>query len=359
MKKIRSNGVSALETTPVYASQLNEVTEVINKSLGLDADGDGDFIPENVYPVADGEGGLIAGDIEFYGYPRMLTLIGENIAANLKATNNFDRFLNAILIGRSIFSQSLDSGTNTGCIIIGNYAAVRGDDFAHSVIIGEGACQGESSQSNAPHSVVIGASTLQMGCLDYNVAVGHNAGNGDTKPGYGNLFIGAGTHATHNNPNQCAAIGTFATVNKDRQIVLGREKFPNYDVENPIELVTRGVHINTRDLTAKNTTATLTADECLAGVITSTSAAAVSLTLPSAADLIAVLNGGAQGTTFELIVDNSGGSNSITITPSASITAITSPFTITNPMIVTTAQKVGCFKFYFTSATSAIVSRIW
>ena len=77
MKKIRSNGVSALETTPVYASQLNEVTEVINKSLGLDGDGDGDFIPANVYPVADGNGGLLAGEIEFYGYPKMLTLIGE------------------------------------------------------------------------------------------------------------------------------------------------------------------------------------------------------------------------------------------------------------------------------------------
>ena len=75
--------------------------------------------------------------------------------------------------------------------------------------------------------------------------------------------------------------------------------------------------------------------------------------------ILEFLKGGSQGTTFELIIDNSAGANSVTITPSATIAAITSPFTVTNPMIVTTAQKVGCFKFYFTSATSAIVSRIW
>ena len=124
-------------------------------------------------------------------------------------------------------------------------------------------------------------------------------------------------------------------------------------------MITRGVHINTHSVTEKNATATLTAAECLSGVITSTSAAAVALTLPSAADLIAVLNGGGQGTTFELIIDNSSGANSVTITPSATIAAITSPFTVTNPMIVTTAQKVGCFKFYFISSTAAVITRVW
>ena len=151
--------------------------------------------------------------------------------------------------------------------------------------------------------------------------------------------------------NGSIAIGGQAYTTKNLQSVFGEI--------NVIEFISRGVHINTRKTTAKDATATLTAAECLAGVITSTSAAAVALTLPSAADLIAVLNGGGQGTTFELIIDNSAGANSVTITPSATIAAITSPFTVTNPMIVTTAQKVGCFKFYFTSATSAIVSRVW
>ena len=147
------------------------------------------------------------------------------------------------------------------------------------------------------------------------------------------------------------AIGRLSFTTKNFQAVLG--------ANNIIETVIRGTVVNTRSKINKNTTATLTVEECLSGVIASTSPAAVALTLPSAADLIAVLNGGGQGTTFELIIDNSAGANSVTITPSATIAAITSPFTVTNPMIVTTAQKVGCFKFYFTSATSAIVSRIW
>ena len=358
MKKIRSNGVSALETMPVYASQLNEVTEVVNKFLGLDGDGNGDFIPENVYPVSDGEGGFLAGKIEVYEYPKMLTLIGEGIATGIIASNNFPNFRNAIFIGKDVASIASDPTNIHSCIIIGNYAATRGNNFSYSVIIGDAACQGESSGADAPYSVLIGGSALQNGCLDYNVAVGFNAGS-VSKAGYNNVFLGAGATSIHDNPEDCIVIGSSASVNKNRQVVLGRAPFGQYDTHFPKELVTRGVHINTCVPTAKNSTATLTEAECLSGVITSTSAAAVALTLPSAADLIAVLNGGGQGTTFELIIDNSAGANSVTITPSATIAAITSPFTVTNPMIVTTAQKVGCFKFYFTSATSAIVSRIW
>lgn len=308
MKKIRSNGVSALETTPVYASQLNEVTEVINKSLGLDADGDGDFIPENVYPVADGEGGFIAGDIK-----KIDGGVGGN---NWKFGNNT---LAAITTG----------GSNIG----------------------------------------IGTSSLALLTTgSQNVSVGNSSGSNITT-GWTNTLLGSTSGASlvtgGNNVIIGGSAGTAGQVDVNGSIAIGGQAYTTKNLQsvfgeiNVIEFISRGVHINTRKTTAKDATATLTAAECLAGVITSTSAAAVALTLPSAADLIAVLNGGGQGTTFELIIDNSAGANSVTITPSATIAAITSPFTVTNPMIVTTAQKVGCFKFYFTSATSAIVSRIW
>ena len=57
MKKKQSNGVSALSATPVYQEDFNEIVEIVNKAIGLNEDGSGDNIPENVYPVADGNVG--------------------------------------------------------------------------------------------------------------------------------------------------------------------------------------------------------------------------------------------------------------------------------------------------------------
>ena len=291
MKKIRSNGVSALKTTPVYASQLNEVTEVVNKSLGLDGDGDGDFIPENVYPIADGNGGFVAGNIKELCDNKSIA-IGLLALGTSKETQE-----NNIAIGKdSLYNLSTETTT-----------------------------KGER-----------------------NVAIGTLAGQG-VVDGNDNIFIGHGVTNQNVNANNSVAIGCNAS--KSNQAVVGGTSV--------VETVTRGVEINTCTPTSKNATATLTAAECLSGVITSTSAAAVELTLPSAADLIAVLNGGAQGTTFELIIDNSAGANSVTIVPSATITALTSPVTITDDLIVTTAQKVGCFKFYFISSTAAVITRVW
>lgn len=64
--------------------------------------------------------------------------------------------------------------------------------------------------------------------------------------------------------------------------------------------------------TAQNTTATLTAAQVKTGWITSTSAAAVALTLPSGTDLGAAL-GAVQGTVHELYIDNTAGANTVTM----------------------------------------------
>ncbi len=64
--------------------------------------------------------------------------------------------------------------------------------------------------------------------------------------------------------------------------------------------------------TAQNTTATLTAAQVKTGYVTSTSAAAVTLTLPTGTLLGAALSA-VQGTIHELYIDNTAGANTVTV----------------------------------------------
>ena len=70
--------------------------------------------------------------------------------------------------------------------------------------------------------------------------------------------------------------------------------------------------INHSSKAAINTTATATAAEVATGYITSTSAAAVAITLPTGTLLGAAL-GATQGTVFDLFIDNTAGANTVTI----------------------------------------------
>lgn len=63
---------------------------------------------------------------------------------------------------------------------------------------------------------------------------------------------------------------------------------------------------------AANATATLTPAQVISGYITSTSAAATTLTLPTGTLLGAAL-GATAGTTLELFVDNTAGANTVTV----------------------------------------------
>ena len=294
---------------------LNALVYNVNKLKG-DSDGDGlgeNLIPANFYPVSDGEGGFVEGAIIIKGSN---TRIGK-----------YDINLPVVDTGEhNILIKAGEAPVNTGVSGSGN--------------------------------IVIGGMALDVPG-ENNIHLGHHAGALVLGK---NLNICIGLAAGGSSSGQQAvehsiAIGNSARTTKNFQTYIGQG--PNAVSAVPTEMVLRGTIINNVGKINKNSSTTLTADECLSGVIASTSVSAVTLTLPLAADLIAVLNAGMQGTTFDLVIDNSTGANSVTITPSATITAITSPFTITNPMIVTTAQKVGCFKFYFTSDTTAIVARVW
>lgn len=109
---------------------------------------------------------------------------------------------------------------------------------------------------------------------------------------------------------------------------------------------------------AINSTNTATAAQVAGGLITSTSGAATSITLPTATQLATQL-GAVQGTSFEFIVDNTAGANTVTIVVGSGITAVSA---LTGGTSLTIAQSatsgVAVFRLTFFSAIGAILSRV-
>lgn len=122
-------------------------------------------------------------------------------------------------------------------------------------------------------------------------------------------------------------------------------------------LIKDGNYIRKSAPTAMNITATASATQILTGYITSTSAAAVGITTPTATALAAVI-GAVQGTSFDLTIDNSAGANTVTLILDGSIAVVTPAITGGATLTVSTANAIGIFRFVFTSGTTAKVFRI-
>lgn len=108
--------------------------------------------------------------------------------------------------------------------------------------------------------------------------------------------------------------------------------------------------------TAVNVTGDVTAAQLAGGLITSTSAAAVTATLPTAT-LLATQLGAVRGTVFDFVVDNSAGANTVTVAVNTGITVGTAAITGGDTLTVSTANKIAVFKLVFTSTTTAILRR--
>lgn len=112
---------------------------------------------------------------------------------------------------------------------------------------------------------------------------------------------------------------------------------------------------------AINATATATAAQVKTGYITSTSAAATSITLPTGTLLGAEL-GASQGFVHDLYIDNTAGANTVTIV--ASTNAILSALGVANAaesgLLTVPAGVTGqaCFRLMFSSATAYTFARI-
>ena len=115
---------------------------------------------------------------------------------------------------------------------------------------------------------------------------------------------------------------------------------------------------------AINATATATAAEVATGYITTTSASAVTITLPTGTDLGAAL-GATKGTVLDLYIDNTASTVSGVVTVAVATNGILSAAAaagsgagaglLTVPIGVT---GIGCFRIMFSSATAYVFSRI-
>ncbi len=118
-----------------------------------------------------------------------------------------------------------------------------------------------------------------------------------------------------------------------------------------------------RETAAINATATATTAQMLTGYITSTSAAGTSITLPTATQMAAALRTvgitATRGTIFDFIVDNSAGANTVTVVVNTGIAVTTPAITGGATLTVSTANVIGHFRLFFTSATTAKILRLY
>lgn len=118
--------------------------------------------------------------------------------------------------------------------------------------------------------------------------------------------------------------------------------------------------VNHASSAAINTTGTATAAQVATGYITSTSAAAVSITMPTGT-LLGTALGAVQGTVFDLFIDNTAGANVVTIV--AGVNAILSDAGTTTAASfgdVTVGSGVtglARFTLMFSSATAYVFTR--
>ena len=135
----------------------------------------------------------------------------------------------------------------------------------------------------------------------------------------------------------------------------------NYSLDNFIRKSLRRLNVSFFDkccgVAAINATATATPDNIYKGVITSTSVAATTITLPTGSNLGAFL-GAVQGSKIDFLIDNFVGASVVTVALAVGITVV-SPIVITGGGTLTVAAgSVGQFRLIFIDKDSAILARI-
>ena len=122
--------------------------------------------------------------------------------------------------------------------------------------------------------------------------------------------------------------------------------------------IARGSDVGTAN--AVNVTATLTAQQVAEGYITSTSAAAVTMTLPTGTLLGAQISA-QQGTILDLYIDNTAGLSTVTIAVATngilSDAAATTGASFGQLTVASGATGIGRFTLMFSSATAYVFTR--
>jgi hemolysin activation/secretion protein len=113
---------------------------------------------------------------------------------------------------------------------------------------------------------------------------------------------------------------------------------------------------------AINATATATAAQVATGYITSTSALATTITLPTGT-LLGNALGAVKGTVLDLFIDNTGGADTVTIAVATNgiLSAAAAAGSSAGAGLLTVPSGVtglGCFRIMFSSPTAYVFSRI-
>lgn len=112
---------------------------------------------------------------------------------------------------------------------------------------------------------------------------------------------------------------------------------------------------------AINATATATVEEVLTGYITSTSAAATTITLPTGTLLGAAL-GAQRGTVFDLFIDNTAGANTVTIAVATngilSSAAADTAGSFGDLTVASGVTGLGQYRLMFSSPTAYVFTRV-
>lgn len=143
--------------------------------------------------------------------------------------------------------------------------------------------------------------------------------------------------------------------------IVANGSITNTGVLNPSNIDISNTINSHNALNAVNATATLTAAQVASGYITSTSAAAVTMTLPTGTLLGAAINA-TQGTVLKLYIDNTAGANTITLAAAtngvlsaAGVAGSSANFgLLTVPSGVT---GIAQFTLVFSSATAYVFTR--
>lgn len=112
----------------------------------------------------------------------------------------------------------------------------------------------------------------------------------------------------------------------------------------------------THAVSAVNASATITAAQLETQLLTSTSVAPVTITLPTAT-LIGIALGARQGFWFDFTVDNTAGANTVSLAVGTGERAVTPVIAGENTLSVASGTA-GLFKLYFSSAAAAILVRL-
>ena len=299
-------------------------------------------------------------------------------------------------------AKTFNADLNVGGITIGHGGATNGNGLLYNTALGNGALRNNTTGYGSTAAGIGSLTNTTTG--GWNTAYGLNSlmtnitGNSNTAIGY---YADVASSALSN----ATAIGNGATVNASNKIQLGNVgvtsvntsgtytgagfKTPNGTASEFLmadgttstgsvvssiaqsfagdktfsgNVITNGnVIISNPTNAAINTTATATAANLLTGYITSTTVAAVNITLPTASAIATAIGGTvANGTSLEFSVYNSGSTNAVTLVVGTGITVQTTPvITGSNSLVISAAAKMGHFRLVFTSATTAMLFRVY